>query len=465
MPAADGTPGLLATSRAMQPLAFGTATSSYQIEGAIAEDGRGPSIWDTFCAEPGRIADGSDGAVACDSYHRLDDDLTLLRELGVTAYRFSIAWPRIQPTGKGPAESRGLDYYDRLVDGLLQSGIRPFPTLYHWDLPQALEDAGGWPVRDTAERFADYSGLVAARLGDRVSSWSTMNEPLCSAFLGYASGVHAPGRRDPEAAFAAAHHLLLAHAWGREAVLTSSPQASVGIVLNLSPVWAEEAADPLASDMIDAVQNRLWLDALAEGVYPGVLTSRSPALTPAGVVGPGDLEAIHGSADWLGVNYYSVHRVGPVSSDEPPRTHPYTPPFSFVPREPITDMGWEIASEGMTETLLRAASYLPGVPLRVTENGAAFRDGSCDGSGAGADAARIDYLSTHIDAVEAARDQGAPVLDYFAWSLMDNFEWADGYLKTFGLVSVDAKTQDRMPKASYWWYAERILSNENPFTR
>src|SRR3954452_10521078 len=235
----------------MDPLGFGVATSSYQIEGAVDADGRGPSIWDTFCARPGTIADGTDGSVACDSYRRWDDDLELIRQLGVSAYRFSIAWPRVQPTGSGAVEVRGLDYYERVVDGLLNAGVRPSPTLYHWDLPQALEDAGGWPVRDTALRFADYAAAVAERLSDRGDLWATMNEPWCTAFLGYAAGVHAPGRREPEAAYAAAHHLLLGHALAREAVRTATPGAQVGIVLNLTAVHAETEDDESAARLVD----------------------------------------------------------------------------------------------------------------------------------------------------------------------------------------------------------------------
>ena len=445
----------------MDPMGFGVATSSYQVEGAVDADGRGPSIWDTFCAVPGAIADGTDGAVACDSYHRIDDDLALIRELGVTAYRFSIAWPRIQPTGSGTVETRGLDYYDRVVDGLLAAGIQAFPTLYHWDLPQALEDAGGWPVRDTALRFAEYAGVVAERLGDRVAHWATMNEPWCSAFLGYAAGVHAPGRREPDAAYAAAHHLLLGHALGREAVRAASPAAEVGIVLNLAPVRRELDGDPAAADFVDAVQNRLWVEPIARGRYPSVLTSATSALTAQGVVEADDLATLTGSADWVGINYYTPFRIG--AADAGPRAvgqataaYPYSPPFVFRPREPRTDMGWEIDATGMEEVLLSAAELLPGVPLRVTENGAAFPDATKDDSGAVVDHDRIDFLRRHLDAVERARDKGAPVVDYLAWSLLDNFEWAEGYRKTFGLVSVDAATQHRTPKASYRWYAERI---------
>jgi beta-glucosidase len=445
----------------MDPLGFGVATSSYQIEGAVDADGRGPSIWDTFCAVPGAIADGSDGSVACDSYRRWEDDLGLIRELGVSAYRFSIAWPRVQPTGAGAVESRGLDYYERVVDDLLAAGLQPLPTLYHWDLPQALEDAGGWPVRDTALRFADYAGIVADRLGDRVAHWATMNEPWCSAFLGYAAGVHAPGRREPDAAYAAAHHLLLGHALGRDAVRVATPAAEVGIVLNLAPVRRELDGDPAAADFVDAVQNRLWIEPIARGRYPAVLTTATPALTDRGVVRADDLSRLSGSADWVGINYYTPFRIaaadaGTRAVGQATAAYPYAPPFVFQPREPRTQMGWEVDATGMVDILTAAAEHLPGVPLRVTENGAAFADAGRDADGAVLDHDRIDFLRRHIDAVERARNEGVPVVDYLAWSLLDNFEWAEGYRKTFGLVAVDAATQQRTPKASFRWYAERI---------
>ncbi len=440
----------------LPPLGYGVATSSYQVEGAVDQDGRGPTIWDSFCSRPGAIADGTDGSVACDSYHRLHDDLELLTGLGVTAYRFSVAWSRVQPTGTGAVEPRGLDYYERLVDALLAEGIRPFPTLYHWDLPQPLEDAGGWPVRETALRFADYAGVVADRLGDRVSAWATMNEPWCTAFLGYAAGVHAPGRREPDSALAAAHHLLLGHALGRDAVQQVIPTADVGIVLNPAPVRCDPGGDPEAVDVVDAIQNRIWLDPLADGCYPEVLTTASPVLTEEGVVADGDLAAIRGSADWLGINYYMPFRIAATDGEHPPRAYPFAPPFAFAPRPPLTDIGWEVDPVGMTEVLLRAADRLPGVPLRVTENGMACGDDQVEASGRVQDGDRIAYLDAHLAAVEDARALGAPVLDYLAWSLMDNFEWAEGYRKTFGLVAVDAVTQDRTPKASYAWYAERV---------
>jgi len=446
----------------LPPLGFGVATSAYQIEGAVAEDGRGESIWDTFTARAGTVLDRSDGSVACDSYHRQGDDLALLEALGVSAYRFSVAWPRVQPAGAGAVETRGLEHYDRLVDALLERGIRPLPTLYHWDLPQALEDAGGWPERATAEHFASYAGVVAARLGDRVTDWATHNEPWCTAFLGHAAGVHAPGRREPRAAYAAAHHLLLSHAWAAQAVHAAAPTARVGIVLNLAPVRPEPGADPGAVDHVDAVQNRLWLDALADGRYPEVLLA-GEGVMPAGVVREGDLAAVRGSLDWLGVNYYTPLRVGAPQAAETAvgqdvDAYPGAPAFSFTPRPPYTAMGWEVDASGLEDLLRTVAVRLPGLPLRVTENGASFPDDRRSAEGTVLDDDRVDYLRGHLAAVERARAAGIPVLDYLAWSLLDNFEWAQGYSQTFGLVAVEPGTLRRVPKRSFSWYAEHIAA-------
>ncbi len=438
----------------MGPLRHGVATSAFQIEGATDADGRGPSVWDVFCDRAGTIKDGSDGRTACDSYHRSEEDLALIEQLGVSSYRFSVAWPRVQPTGRGPVNAPGLDHYERLVDALLARGVQPLPTLYHWDLPQALEDAGGWPARDTALRFADYAGLVADRLADRVSDWSTHNEPWCTAFLGYASGVFAPGRTEPDAAYLAAHHLLLSHALGAEQVRARSASARVGIVLNLAPVRAEPGADPVAVDVVDAVQNRLWLQALGQGSYPEVL----PQLAGH----EDDLARTAGSADWVGVNYYTPFRVGAgggVAADavgQDVDAFPGAPPFRFVPRPPLTAMGWEVDATGLEQVLLRVAADLPGTPLRVTENGASFPDDRRDDAGAVVDEDRVSYLREHLAAVERARQSGAPVTDYVAWSLLDNFEWAQGYTQTFGLVSVEEGTLRRVPKASFRWFAEHV---------
>lgn len=441
----------------MERLRFGVATASYQVEGATSEGGRGPSIWDAFAARPGAIADASDGAVACDSFHRLEADLDLVAGLGVDSYRFSVAWPRVQPIGTGTPLEAGLDFYDRVVDGCLGRGLTPLPTLYHWDLPQALEDAGGWLARDTAYRLADYAGHVARRLGDRVSTWATLNEPWCSAFLGYAAGVHAPGIAGGPLGYAAAHHLLLGHALAASAVRTASPGAEVGVVLNLAPVRLVPGGDLIAADVVDAVQNRLWLDALVDGSYPAVLGP----LQDAALVRPGDLGLVRGSADWIGVNYYTPFRVGgpddaSAGATQDVHAYPGAPPFAFVPRQPVTAMGWEVDATGLSDVLLRTAARAPGISLRVTENGAAYDDAVRRPDGALADDDRVAYLRDHLEAVEAARAAGARVHDYIAWTLLDNFEWAEGYTKTFGLVEVEPGTLRRVPKASYQWYAEHV---------
>ena len=449
-------------TRSLPPLGYGVATSAYQIEGAVTAGGRGPSIWDTFCARPGAIADGSDGAVACDHVNRLDDDLDLVARLGVSSYRFSLAWPRIQPDGR-TVEPRGLDLYDRLVDGVLARGLTPLPTLYHWDLPQALEDAGGWPHRDTAERFAAYAAVVGDRLADRVTAWATHNEPWCAAFLGYAAGVHAPGRREPQAAFAAAHHLLLGHGLATAALRAASSSAQVGIVLNLAPVHLEPGGEVAAVDRVDAVQNRLWLDALVDGRYPPVLE----ALADPTLVRPADLDGVRGSLDWLGLNYYTPYRVGALDGasgsgvGQDADAYPGAPPFAFAPRPPLTTMGWEVAAEGLEELLLMLAERLPGVPLRVTENGSAWPDAVRGPDGAVVDEDRERYLLEHVAAVHRARAQGAPVHDYVAWTLLDNFEWAEGYRQRFGLVEVEPGTLRRVPKRSFSTYAA-VVRGELP---
>ena len=438
----------------LPPLGLGVATASYQVEGASEADGRGPSIWDVFAAQPGTIADGSDGSVACGSYDRWEEDLDLVAGLGVDAYRFSVAWPRVQPTGSGAVNPAGLDHYERVVDGLLARGLRPLPTLYHWDLPQPLEDAGGWPVRETALRFVDYAAAVGERLGDRVTAWCTFNEPWCTAFLGYAAGIHAPGRQLGTGAFAAAHHLVLAHALGAEAVRAAVPSAEVGIVLNLAPVRLEPGGDPAAAAYVDAVQNGVWLGPLVEGRYPDEVAAHGAA-----AVLDGDLARVQGSADWIGVNYYTPFRVagegGVGGATQDLRAYPGAPPFVFAPRQPVTAMGWEVDATGLEQVLLETARRAPGVPLRVTENGAAYDDEHRAADGSVDDQDRTAYLRDHLAAVERARSAGAPVLDYVAWTLLDNFEWAEGYRKKFGLVEVLQPSLDRRPKASYRWLAEQ----------
>ncbi|WP_370246745.1 GH1 family beta-glucosidase [Nocardioides sp.] len=450
----------------LQPgrLALGTATASFQIEGSATADGRGPSIWDTFCEVPGAVRDGSDGTRACDSYLRWEEDVDLVAGLNVEWYRFSLAWPRLMPEGTGRLEPRGLAYYDRLVDTLLARGIRPTATLYHWDLPQPLEDAGGWPERATAEAFAAYGAAVHARLGDRVELWASHNEPWCAAYLGYAAGVHAPGRREGGAAHRAAHHLMLGHGLLRQAI---GDVEGLGIVCNLAPVWPEtpEAA-PLA-DRLDAVRNRVWLDPLVDGAYDDVLLDVAPELADPTVVRDGDLALIHGSADWLGINYYTPIRpaLGTGGSEHPEgAAYPGVGDLDLVVRDPRTDIGWEIAAEGLEELLVQVHRRT-GLPLVVTENGAAMADRERDAAGVVDDQDRIAYLRDHLAATDAAIASGADVRGYFVWTLLDNFEWAEGYTKTFGLVHVDRDHDDlpRVPKASYHWVADEAVRRGSSF--
>lgn len=446
------------------PLAFGTATASYQVEGSVDADGRGPSIWDTFTRRPGVIVDGSDGADACDSYRRVDDDADLVAGLGVGYYRFSVAWPRVQPTGRGAVNPAGLGYYDRLVDALLGRGVAPMLTLYHWDLPQALEDAGGWLVRDTAERFADYAMVVHDHLADRVKVWATHNEPWCAAYLGYAAGRHAPGRQEGGGAHRAAHHLMLSHGLAA-ARMHEAGADSVGISLNLTPVWADrpEAAQP--ADGVDAIRNRVWLGPLVDGAYDEGVLRVAPVLSDPDLVRDGDLTLVRGSADWLGINYYTPSRVDTADStpagevdaggDAEVGAFPGVENVRFTPRGPRTDIGWEVEPRGL-EALLVDTHRRTGLPLVVTENGAACADDVRTPDGVVDDQDRIDYLEGHIAAVERAREAGADVRAYVAWTLMDNFEWAEGYTKTFGLVHVDRAGLGRTPKRSYQWFTDLI---------
>jgi beta-glucosidase len=429
---------------------WGVGTSAFQIEGATREDGRGPSIWDTFCAQPGKVAGGHRGEPACDHYHRWREDVALLGDIGVDAYRFSVSWPRIIPNGRGPVNSRGLDFYERLVDALLERGVAPHCTLYHWDLPQALEDAGGWLSRDTADRFREYAEVVAGRLGDRVTAYATLNEPWCSAFLGYQTGAHAPGMtRGPAAALQAAHHLLLAHGSALPAIRGAAPGAQVGIVLNLNPAYpgSEDPRDIAAAERFDAFFNRWYLDPVLAGSYPRDAWTGYGEDAPC--VREGDLETISGPIDFLGVNYYSRG----VVADNPSTPWPRLRHVAADDAE-RTAMGWEIYPQGLTDLLLRLRRDYRLPPVYVSENGAAYDDVAENGHVEDLD--RLSYLARHIEAVQAARDQGVDVRGYFVWSLLDNFEWAHGYDKRFGVVHVDYVTQRRTPKASARWYAEHI---------
>ncbi|HEY0259743.1 MAG TPA: GH1 family beta-glucosidase [Lacisediminihabitans sp.] len=457
---------------------FGSATASYQVEGAVAEDGRLPSIWDTFSHTPGKVWNGDNGDVADDHYHRLESDLDLMKRLGLHAYRFSIAWPRIIPTGRGAVDPRGVDFYSRLVDGLLERGITPVATLYHWDLPQVLEDAGGWPNRDTAYAFADYAVAVGERLGDRVAVWTTLNEPWCSAYLGYASGAHAPGRTDGVAALRAVHHLNLGHGIALQALRASvaKDEAQYSVTLNLHVIRPEGDSGPEAARQIDALGNRAFTHPMLKGEYPADLFADTRALTDWSFVRPGDLETINQPIDVLGVNYYSTNRVR-LWDGRGERQHadghknagaspwPGADRVEFLQQPgPYTDMGWNIDPSGLHELLTSLRDEFPGQPLMITENGAAFPDVvSLDEDGPAVhDADRIDYLRRHVTAAHRALQEGVDLRGYFVWSLMDNFEWSFGYSKRFGIVRVDYDTLERLPKDSSRWYAELAATRRIP---
>jgi beta-glucosidase len=457
---------------------WGVATASYQIEGAVDADGRGPSIWDTFSHQPGRIVDATTGDVACDHYRRATEDVALMAELGLPAYRFSIAWSRIVPTGAGAVNRTGLDFYSRLVDDLLRHGIEPLATLYHWDLPQPLQDLGGWTNRDTAERFAEYAHVVGAALGDRMRTITTLNEPWCAAFLGYGSGVHAPGITDKAAALAAAHHLNLAHGLGTAALRSALPaHGQVSVTLNLAVVRpaTDSAADRDAARHVDGLANRIFLDPVLHGSYPEDVLDDLRHVTDWSFIRDGDTAVINAPIDVLGVNYYSPTLVAaptpellaqvsgrwvndPQGTDGPSR-YPGTDLALSVPQDgPYTAMKWRIEAGSLTELIARVHRDHPGVPLMITENGAAFDDVlASDGSVHDGD--RIDYLRGHVAAVHAAIALGADVRGYYVWSLMDNFEWAWGYSKRFGIVHVDFATGQRTVKDSARWYRDVIGAN------
>ncbi len=434
---------------------WGAATSSYQIEGAVDADGRGSSIWDDFAATPGKTYRGESGAVATEHYYRYREDVALMADLGLSAYRFSIAWPRVLPEGRGPVNEAGLDFYDRLVDALLEKGIEPFVTLYHWDLPSALGDEGGWLKRSTAYAFADYAEIVARRLGDRVTHWMTLNEPWCSAYLGYAVGVHAPGLCDRQAAVDAAHHLLLAHGLAvprLRAVLP--PRAHVGIALVLNPVYPADERPETARDVerAHAFSNRWFLDPIYRATYPEHFFEQM-ALNPPPIQA-GDLETIAAPIDFLGVNNYSRTIVrGAEQPPLPDRCQTVSP----VPNACYTDTAWEIYPQGLRDLLLEVSRTYPVGQLYVTENGAAFPD-RWDGGETISDPRRVAYLQAHINACAEAVEQGAPLCGYFVWSLLDNFEWAEGYRKRFGIVYVDYATQRRIIKESGHWYAALLTA-------
>ncbi|MFJ2305516.1 GH1 family beta-glucosidase [Streptomyces sp. NPDC087787] len=435
-----------------QDFRWGTATSAYQIEGAVAEDGRSPSIWDTFSHTPGKIDNGDHGDTACDHYHRWREDVALMGRLGVNAYRLSIAWPRVMPDGDGPVNPKGLDFYDELIDGLLAAGISPSVTLYHWDLPQALQDRGGWPERETAEHFAAYASVVAERLGDRVSHWTTLNEPLCSAWIGHLEGKMAPGLTDPTAAVRASYHLLLGHGLAAQAIRAVTSGAEVGIVNNLSTVFpaSDSPEDQAAARRHDGHVNRWWLDPVHGRGFPADMREVYGVDLPER---PGDLDIIAAPLDWLGLNYYFPATV----ADDPDGPVPHARAVRR-PDVPRTGMDWEIDASGIETLLLRLTHEYGARKLYVTENGSAFPD-TVGPDGTVDDPERRDYLVGHLAACASAARKGAPLAGYFAWSLLDNFEWAYGYAKRFGLVHVDYATQARTIKTSGRGYAEIVRAH------
>jgi beta-glucosidase len=422
---------------------WGVATSAFQIEGAAFEDGKGESIWDRFCRVPGVIADASNGDVACDHYHRLDADLDLIAGLGVDLYRFSTAWPRVQPLGEGAWNEKGLAFYDRLVDGLLARGLAPHLTLNHWDLPQALQDKGGWESRDTVHRFVDYALGMQRRLGDRLAAITTHNEPWVVAVLGNEEGTFAPGIKSRKTAIQVSHHLLLSHGLALKALRAEGATARLGIVLNMAHTMplTDSAADRAKAKLDDARGRRWYSDPLFKAAYPAEVLAELRSDAP--VVLAGDMEAIAQPLDYLGINYYSralSSAAGPIE----PKDKPY----------PKTDMGWEIYPDGLRELLLTLHREYPLPPTYITENGGAFPDAASDGRVHDAD--RTDYLATHIQAVGQALAAGVPMVGYMVWSLMDNFEWSSGYAKRFGIVHVDYATLERTPKDSALWYRDLV---------
>jgi len=430
---------------------WGAATASYQIEGAAHVDGRGESVWDRFSATPGKVRGGDTGEVACDFYNRYADDVGLMKELGLDVFRFSIAWPRVLPQGRGDVNQAGLDFYDRLVDELLANGIEPFATLFRWDTPQALEDLGGWRDRATAEAFVEYTEAVVGRLGDRVQHWITHNEPWVYAWVGNAWGLHAPGRTSEADAVAVAHHLLLSHGWAVEAIRRVSPDARVGITLNLAHVYpaTDTPEDEAAAYRRDGQDNRWFLDPIFRGSYPADLLERNDLVAPH--VRDGDLEAMAAPLDFLGINNYSRFIVA--AGAEGPRTVPN-------PEAQHTDMGWEVYPDGLHDVLVRVARDYEPAAIYITENGAAFPDVRVH-DGAVHDVERTAYLESYIGAVGRAISKGAPVKGYFVWSLLDNFEWGFGYSKRFGIVYVDFPTLERVPKDSFYWYRDMIASRRD----
>jgi beta-glucosidase len=445
---------------------WGTATASYQVEGAVDEDGRGTSIWDTFSHTPGKVYRGDTGDIACDQYHRIEEDLDLMADLGLQAYRFSVAWPRIQPDRSGTPNQKGLDYYRRLVEGLRRRSIEPMLTLYHWDLPQVLEDKGGWTTRETSERFAEYARIVYEALADSVGFWITLNEPWVSAWMGYGKGVHAPGIKDTSKALAATHHLLLGHGLALETMRSAgNDDNQLGITLNLSAVRpaTEDAAD--TARRVDGNANRLYLNPLFRGSYPEGMLEHYSSDSDFAFVRDGDLEKISAPVDFLGVNYYFRHTVadGTQRSELPTAMRFSDLNATTVLPEGVetTAMGWPVEADGLTELLVRLHEEYTQVPMYITENGRAVYD-YVDPEGEVDDEERVSYLDAHFRAAREAMHRGVDLRGYMVWSLLDNFEWAEGYSKRFGIVFVDYGTQRRIPKMSAGWYKGVIERNGLP---
>ncbi len=432
---------------------FGAGSSAYQVEGAVDEDGRGESIWDRFTAVPGRIVDGSDARVASDHYHRVGEDIELLGKLGVGGYRMSLSWPRLLPKGRGEVNPKGVEFYDRMLDSLLEAGIEPLVTLYHWDLPQALEDDGGWLNRATVEAFAEYAALAGERFGDRVSHWVPVNEPNVVMTMGYGLGRHAPGRRMLFGCLDIAHHLLLAH--GRAAIeLRRAGATSVGCANDHCPIWpaSEDDADVGATKLFDAIWNGMFLEPMLLGRYPIDL-----AALMSEVVQDGDLATIRQPLDFYGVSYYSPMRIAAAAEDA-------EMPFQLIPLlgRPQTASGWSVVPHALREWLITTrARFRAGMPpFVITESGSSWLESS-DDNGFVDDQDRIAYLAGHLDAVAAAIARGVDVRGYYVWALLDSFEWRAGYTTPYGLVHVDRETQVRTPKASFQWYADLIAAHRS----
>jgi beta-glucosidase len=434
----------------MSEFIWGVATSSYQIEGAANEGGRGQSIWDTFCKVPGKVANFDNGDIACDHYHRYKEDLDLMKWMGVKAYRFSVAWPRVIPDGVGRVNEMGLDFYDRLIDSLLEREIAPWLTMYHWDLPEALQLRGGWNNREVVEWFGEYAEVLTSRFGDRVKNWMTLNEPLCSAWLGHLYGDMAPGIKDLQTALNVSHHLLMSHGLACQVIRSNVSEANVGIVINVTPAVpaTDSQEDSNAAQLADGFDNRWFLDPVFGRTYPADVID---TLGASPEIHSGDMKLIAQDLDFLGVNFYFRQTVAADQNSKPL-------PIRSVNRENVkrTAMNWEVHPQAFEEILLRISKEYSPKAIYITENGSAWNDEVINGEII--DDERIDYLARHLDVMRSAKNQGAPILGYFAWSFLDNFEWAYGYEKRFGLIYVDYKTQKRTPKKSAFFYRQLLLN-------